>query len=193
MIRAGVYLAASIVFGLLLGSVSGGLMLITVFLLEWFYPVLFEVLNNGRTPGKSAMKLAVTHSDGTPVTLNGSLIRNLLRTADMFPAFYLAGFICMLSNPRFQRLGDLAADTVVIHVSHDELNKANVNVKPQLPDWPVSLEDQRTLVAFLQRGEKLSQPRRQELASLAYPELTPEKAETRALSHANHLIGGDGK
>lgn len=191
LIRVGVYIVAAMLFGLLLSSVAGGLMLITVFLLEWFYPVLFEMLNNGQTPGKSAMKIAVTHTDGTPVTLNGSLIRNLLRTADMFPSFYLAGIVCMLCNKRFQRLGDLAADTVVIHTGHELLSQARVTIAPQLPDWPVTLDDQRTLVSFLQRGEKLSQPRRQELASLAYPELTPAHAETRALAHARHLLGGD--
>ncbi len=193
LIRVGVYVVAAMLFGIFLSSIAGGVLLITVFLLEWFYPVLFEILNNGQTPGKSAMKIAVTHTDGTPVTLNGSLIRNLLRTADMFPACYLAGFICMLCNRRFQRLGDMAADTVVIHTSHDSLRPVKVNVTPQLPDWPVTLDDQRTLVSFLQRGEKLSQPRRQELASLAYPEITPAQAELRALAHARHLLGGDGK
>lgn len=193
LIRAGIYLIAAIALSILTPSIAGGVLLILIFGLEWFYPVVFELFKNGQTPGKSALKIAVTHSDGTPVTVNGSILRNLLRTADMFPACYLAGFLCMLSNQRFQRLGDLAADTVVIHVAPQEMHNVKVQVTALLPDWPVTLDDQRALVSFLQRGEKLSQARRQELAKLAYPELTPAQAEIRALGHARHLLGGDGQ
>lgn len=188
LIRIVVYSGAGMLFAFL-GSVGGGLMLILMFLLEWFYPVVFEVFRDGQTPGKKALGIAVTHADGTPVTVNGSLLRNLLRSADIFPFCYLAGYLTMLSNPRFQRLGDLAADTVVIHVDKPQIRQVRVNVPPQAPDWPVSLDDQRTLVAFLERGEALSQPRRQELAVLAYPESTPEQAERRALAHGRYLLG----
>lgn len=190
LIRGVVYIIAGIVM-LFLGSIGNGFMLILMFLLEWFYPVFFEIFRNGQTPGKKALGLAVTHADGTPVTVNGSLLRNLLRSADIFPGCYLAGYLAMLCNPRFQRLGDLAADTVVIHVNKPALHDARVTVPPLAPDWPVSLADQQTLVAFLERGQGLSQPRRQELAAIAYPELTPEQAELRALSHARFLLGGD--
>lgn len=189
LIRLAIYILVAIVLSFI-GSIGTGLVLISMFLLEWFYPVFFEVFRDGQTPGKKSMGIAVTHSDGTPITINGSLIRNLLRNADMFPACYLAGFITMLCNRRFQRLGDLAADTVVVYVNKPELAPVEVNVVAEMPDWAVSLADQRTLVSFLERGIKLSQARRQELAALAYQDVAPERAERLALAHARYLLGG---
>uniref|UniRef100_UPI0025F2F3AC RDD family protein n=1 Tax=uncultured Thiodictyon sp. TaxID=1846217 RepID=UPI0025F2F3AC len=100
-----------------LAALSGlglGLSLIAVFLLEWLYPVTFEVLS-GATPGKRAMGLMVVHDDGTPVGLPASLIRNLLRVVDFFPLFYGVGLVCTLVDRDFRRLGDLAAGTLVVH------------------------------------------------------------------------------
>ena len=55
-----------------------GLVLLGVLLIEWFYPVFFEI-RRGATPGKRAMGLAVVQDDGTPVGPASSVIRNLLR------------------------------------------------------------------------------------------------------------------
>jgi uncharacterized RDD family membrane protein YckC len=187
-IRIAIYIAAAIVLGLF-KSISGGLMLILIFLLEWFYPVLFELFMHGQTPGKRTMGLAVVHSDGSPVTANGSIVRNLLRTADMFPVFYLAGFLSMLVSRRFQRLGDLAADTLVIHLDQGRRPETSVHVPERAPDWPVDVQDQQTLVAFLERGQALTPERRQELARIVYPELPDQDAERQALGVARHLLG----
>ena len=187
-IRIAIYIGAAIILGLM-ESISGGLMLILIFLLEWFYPVVFELFMNGQTPGKRTMGIAVVHSDGSPVTANGSIVRNLLRTADMFPVFYLAGFLSMLISRRFQRLGDLAADTLVIHLEQGSRPAAVVNVPEQAPDWPVDVQDQQTLVSFLERGQALTPERRQELARIVFPEMTDQEAERHALGVARHLLG----
>ena len=78
------------------------------------YFVLFEGLWLGQTPGKRIAKARVVMHDGTPVTFAAALYRNLLRPADFLPSFYLLGALCLFTNPRSQRLGDLAAGTVVI-------------------------------------------------------------------------------
>lgn len=79
------------------------------------YFVLFEGLWNGQTPGKKAASLRVRMVDGSPVTFAAALYRNLLRPADMLPIAYLIGFIAMFTNEKSQRIGDLAAGTVVVH------------------------------------------------------------------------------
>ena len=107
---------------MLFGRGGMGLYLVLLFFMEWFYPVLFEALWQGRTPGKRMMGLAVVHGNGAPLGFNGSLVRNLLRTADLFPMFYLTGFLVMLITRRAQRLGDLAADTLVIHAGKRHLS-----------------------------------------------------------------------
>lgn len=85
------------------------------FCVLWGYFALFEAFWHGQTPGKRAMKLRVIKDSGRQITLFESLARNLLRFVDYLPSLYLAGVITMLCNKRNQRLGDLAAGTLVIH------------------------------------------------------------------------------
>jgi uncharacterized RDD family membrane protein YckC len=188
LIRTPVYIGAWMVV-LMNAGAGTGLMLILIFLLEWFYPVLFEVLRDGQTPGKRALGIAVTHADGTPVTLNGSLIRNLIRQADFFPLLYLTGFVVMLGNRRFQRLGDLAANTIVVYISKDRPASNIDNNEASAPDWSISLDDQQILLALIERRESLSAARRQELTQQGWPELAPAEAEQRALAVARYLRG----
>ena len=188
LIRTPVYIGALIIMATRGGNATG-LMLILLFLLEWFYPVLFEMLRHGQTPGKRLLGIAVTHTDGAPVTVNGSLLRNLIRQADFFPMLYLTGFVAMLTNQRFQRFGDMAANTMVVHVGNSRPPQQISVAQTCPPDWAVTLEDQQTLLALLERQETLSAARRQELCALGWPELTPAQAEQRALATARHLRG----
>lgn len=78
------------------------------------YFMLFEGLWQGQTLGKRSLGLRVVMTDGTPVTGMAAFYRNLLRPADMFPSFYLVGFVCIFTNPLAQRLGDQVAGTIVV-------------------------------------------------------------------------------
>jgi uncharacterized RDD family membrane protein YckC len=78
------------------------------------YFVLFEGLGRGRTLGKIALRLRVLMVDGTPVTFAAALYRNLLRPGDFLPLFYVVGLVAVFTNARAQRLGDIAAGTVVV-------------------------------------------------------------------------------
>ena len=80
----------------------------------WGYYIFFEMVWNGRSPGKKVLKLRVLRVDGTPITITESLIRNLVRLADFLPAYYGVGAIAAFVNPQTRRLGDLAAGTVVV-------------------------------------------------------------------------------
>lgn len=104
-------------FGALTGGSTGFENIIAVIAsLGWLaYFSLLEGLWNGQTPGKKAMGIRVRGKDGTPVTFVSALGRNMLRLADFMPAGYLVGIIGIFSNPRSQRLGDLAAGTIVVH------------------------------------------------------------------------------
>lgn len=126
---------------LLLGSLSaylpmGGSLLMIVMLLlffglSWFYGVFFETRFSGRTPGKMVFKLRAIAVDGRPINATQAALRNLLRLGDMcimlplqtidpeLPAAYviptcLVGLVVMTLTRRQQRLGDLAAGTMVI-------------------------------------------------------------------------------
>ncbi|MGD2088099.1 MAG: RDD family protein [Candidatus Aminicenantes bacterium] len=86
-----------------------------VFFFQWGYFTLFEMFKNGQTPGKKAMRISVIRSNGEPLEASIIVLRNLLRAVDGFPAFYaLGGFISILDK-KSRRLGDMIADTVVVH------------------------------------------------------------------------------
>lgn len=78
-----------------------------------YFP-LCEGLWSGRTPGKYVAGLRVVQSDGQPLTLGSNLVRNLIRIVDFLPAYYMIGAAVMLFSRRSQRLGDLAAGTIVV-------------------------------------------------------------------------------
>jgi uncharacterized RDD family membrane protein YckC len=83
----------------LLGKLGAGLGSLLMFGVSWWYMVLFEVLRQGRSPGKQWMGLRVVHDDGTPVGWSASLLRNLLRFVDLLPFGYFLGAISCLQHP----------------------------------------------------------------------------------------------
>ena len=97
-------------------------LLVLAFLLYYGYYAAFEALWNGQTPGKRAIGLRVISTSGRPITVYDALLRNLLRIVDQLPFVYAIGLVSVFLTERNQRLGDLAADTVVVHeqpISHD--------------------------------------------------------------------------
>ncbi len=99
----------------LVASLAASALVIAFFMLQWGYFLLFELLRDGQTPGKRALRLRVLHSSGQPLSVRGSVIRNVLRIVDFQPGVtgVLGGGAIMLTG-RSQRLGDLAADTIVV-------------------------------------------------------------------------------
>lgn len=167
----------------LAGKAGAGLLLLLSFLTEWFYPVVFEVLWRGQTPGKKMMGLTVVNDDLTPIAWGTSVIRNLLRAADFMPFAYLGGLISMCLSTRFQRLGDLAAGTLVIHKRQPPEAKALPDIDPVMPPPALSVEDQRAIINFTQRHDSLSEQRQQELADILVenrPELMRNCADSLA-------------
>jgi uncharacterized RDD family membrane protein YckC len=174
-----------------LGQFGLGLGAILLFLINWWYMVLFEVLNQGRTPGKQWLGLRVIHDDGTPVGWAASLTRNLLRFVDLLPFAYALGILSCLSHPAFKRLGDIAAGTLVVYRDSATERPALPETEPLPPPFPLSQGEQRALLGFAERQEQLSAPRRAELAAiLAEPlAVAPEQAEERINRIARGLLG----
>ena len=191
LIRIGIYLICGMIFGFM-GRFGEGIFLILFFLLEWFYPVLFELFNQGATPGKKLMGIAVVNDDGTPVNWSSSIIRNLLRTADMFPLLYLTGLISMMINKEFKRLGDLAAGTLVVHKKSFTHSGKLPEEKPQHAPIALTLEEQSAILHFGERSNNLSEARRYELADVLEPVISGQASAQRfknILSIANWLRG----
>ncbi|MBN2006090.1 MAG: RDD family protein [Anaerolineae bacterium] len=84
------------------------------FAITWGYYVFFELRWNGQPPGKRWVGLRVIRTDGAPITLTESVIRNVVRVVDTFPIGYGVGIVTMFINSQCRRVGDLAAGTVVV-------------------------------------------------------------------------------
>lgn len=162
-------------FGVIAGLLSTmkgagtGLILVSAFLLEWFYPVICEVWWNGATPGKRAFGLVVLNDNGTPVTFGASLTRNLLRAVDFLPFLYAFGLISMLLSRDFKRLGDFAAGTIVAYRDKPGVRGAIPDARPVAPAVALSLSEKRTVLDFAERFNTLTDERANEVAEHASP------------------------
>lgn len=192
-----VFIRLVIVFALqavlsVLGNVGMGIFMLLWFVLEWLYPVLFEVLWQGATPGKRQCNLRVLHEDGTPVGWRASVARNLIRAVDFLPFFYGFGLIAMLLNRDFKRLGDLAAGTIVVHTERAAKPVAIPAAEPLPPTLALALVEQRAIIDFAERRAKWSDARAAELASHAGPlvsGVSEGQVALRLVRMANYLVG----
>jgi len=140
------------------------------------YFIFFELVMHGQTPGKNAMKIRVIRDDGTPMTINENLVRNILRLVDFLPAGYAVGTVVMFFNPLCKRLGDVAAGTIVVKEGQLDY-RANADKKTPLgsaavavPNAELTPAERRVLAGFLQRREELLPEARAALAErLAQP------------------------
>lgn len=179
-------------FGQSVGGFMIGAILVTLFIVYWFYGFIFESVMNGQTPGKRLFGIRVLTTTGRPINKFQAFLRNTIRYADLLPplvipwlmsemiVLFLApsilgtvGFFVMWMNPRFQRLGDIAAGTMVVvedmpgsrrdlvRFQHpDVLRMAewfppNVHVNPRLA---------KALALYVHRRKTLSLRRREDIA-----------------------------
>jgi uncharacterized RDD family membrane protein YckC len=191
-VRIGIFLAMVFAVSLLGGLGGGGMAvagtLIGWFVLEWFYGGFFESYWNGQTPGKWVMGLRVLTVEGQPINGLQAVMRNVLRSADMYPLLSLqvfgdappvyllptcfVGLTVMACNRRFQRLGDLVCGTlVVIEEQHwltgvVKLEDARAaQLAEFLPaDFRVSRSLAQTLSSYVERRRFFTPPRRREIA-----------------------------
>ena len=102
-------------FSKISGQWAVAFVIFIVFLLFWGYFTLFEAFWNGRTPGKRVARIRVIQRSGRAIGLFESMARNLVRYIDMQPfPFYAVGVIAIFVTRQHQRLGDLAAGTLVV-------------------------------------------------------------------------------
>lgn len=147
---------------------SGGLALLFGFFMSWGYRVVYEKIR-GATPGKKGSGLRVVMTSGAPLTWTAAILRNLLRVADFLPAAYLTGLASCLMSRRFQRLGDLVADTMVVYAAPQT---GQTGLMPETP-WTqavppavaLSREERAAIIRFNERLPMWSEGRREELAA----------------------------
>ena len=173
VVQLGAIFALAIVLGPL-GS-SGyvvAVYLVAVFVILFAYDIVLETWNRGRTIGKLAAGLRVVRVGGEAEGFLTAAVRNFLRIVDFLPAFYVVGVVSILATRQNQRLGDLAAGTIVVRERRPAVTPAASFVPPPAAapslEWDVSAvsaDDVATLRQFLERRLSLSPGARAHLAN----------------------------
>jgi uncharacterized RDD family membrane protein YckC len=151
-------------------TVATGLFVLIQFLIISFYHLIFEFLWNGQTPGKRRIGIRVVQMNGMPMSASAILIRNLVRLFDFLPILYGVGLLVLFSTKHTQRLGDLAARTIVVyerprlnlntiqenlkveyqHISRYDLIPTNIQIVN------LNQDDRRNIISYLQRRSQLT-------------------------------------
>ncbi|TWT91296.1 RDD family protein [Stieleria varia] len=171
------------------GTFAMAIGVIMYFLVSWFYGSFMEARFNGRTVGKWMCGIRVIDVDGRPVNGRSAILRNLLRVADLMPiapltllfvdaapvpilATGVIGLACMVSTKRLQRLGDLAAGTMVVvderswRLPVAKVDDARVPALAAFVpgDYRVTRSMARALATYAERRHYLTPARRREVA-----------------------------
>ncbi|HEY3898651.1 MAG TPA: RDD family protein [Chthoniobacter sp.] len=100
---------------ILFADIATALMILALFVVYIGYGLVLEWMWRGQTLGKRLVGLRVVDADGLRLQFHQVLLRNLMRMVDALPFFYFVGGLACLLSRRAQRLGDLAANTVVVY------------------------------------------------------------------------------
>ncbi len=152
------------------------LVVVGAFATQWLYWTVNEVFFNGQTPGKRVMRIRVVRSDGSPVGLYESAVRNLLRAIDFLPGIYAIGCITMLFSQQHRRLGDMVAGTLLVREERFNLDKYTAPAPAAVPAGQVpavaagapvrlSSEDVEFILGFLERAPWLEPEARRRLGT----------------------------
>jgi uncharacterized RDD family membrane protein YckC len=169
--------------GLVLNDLATALLLLAWFLAPLAYTGFFEWRWRGQTPGKRAFRLRVVDAEGLRLAPGQILLRNLLRAVDILPGLYLVGGVACLLSRRHQRLGDLAANTVVVRLPR----LADPDLTPVLAGRFNSLRPYPHLAARLRQRTPATVADLALQALLRRDELAPEARVTLFADLAEHF------
>ncbi len=199
LIIAGVMILVSIIISFIsvgIGTVAQGVFLIVAFFVSWGYFTYFEAGKRGATIGKRVLGLRVIDRSGNNITKGQAFVRNILRLVDMLPGIpttavgvligsFGVGFFCCLFTKKFQRVGDLVANTLVVYVKPELLMSGQEpNVEASAPTLALAREEQVALADYYNRASMWSEARRIELSDHAY-----ELTQKRGLAGMIKLLG----
>lgn len=150
------------------------LLLAVYLLINLGYGTFFELKRNGQTPGKKFAGIRVVRDGGRPIDFRAAAVRNLLAVVDELPFLFLFGAVLVLLTPKRQRLGDLAAGTVVIRervvgLVADPAEELAAMASDQFRFTPVQLaglapDDRSVLRELLTRFDEMDEAGRRKLA-----------------------------
>lgn len=184
-------------------DIAGALLMIGYFLISIGYGIALEWLWRGQTIGKRILRLRVMDMQGLRLEPSQIVIRNLLRFLDSLPMLYLVGGVSCLISRNCQRLGDLAANTVVVRMPHmsepdlDRIIPGKFNSLRQYPHLVTRLRQKASpaeasiVLRSLMRREELYPDARVELFGMIAEHFRPivqfPEEATRGLSDEQYV------
>lgn len=127
------------ILGIISRDAASAALILTYFVVSIGYGIVTEWYWRGQTVGKRVFRLRVMDEQGLRLQFSQIVIRNLLRALDSLPAFYLVGGLACLISRRAQRLGDIAANTIVVwnpKVSKPDLDQILADKYNSFRDYP---------------------------------------------------------
>jgi uncharacterized RDD family membrane protein YckC len=125
--------------GLLSADLAIAIYVVLYFIISMGYGMAFEWLWRGQTVGKKLLRLRVVDAEGLKLQFHQIVMRNLLRFVDSLPFFYVVGGISCWFSRKFQRLGDIAANTIVVRmpkIAEPDLEQATAGRYNSLRAYP---------------------------------------------------------
>jgi uncharacterized RDD family membrane protein YckC len=160
-----------------LAAMGAAVAVVAVFMIFFGYFIVFEVVWNGRTPGKRALGIRVVRSGGFPVDLTASVVRNLVRILEASLGFYAISGIVALRSPRNQRVGDYAAGTIVVWDRPVRADILDVLTSAAIVrNDGLAASDRELIERFLQRRADLDAASRARVASAVAARVRPKLA-----------------
>lgn len=175
-------------------AIIGTLIFFAIF---WVYDVVFEAFAGGRTPGKRAVGIRVVGSRGEPIGFPAAAVRNLLRFVDEYLTLWIVALISMLRSERNQRVGDMAAGTMVVRERSSEVGAevaigvAHLQDLEQAQTWDTTAITDAELAAarrFLERRYEVDPASRIQLASDLRDRLQPKVSGSDGVRSAEQFV-----
>ncbi len=169
------YITIIIVFAKLGGSISGALIVLGIFILDFSYFVLFELYWAGQSPGKRMFSIRVIAARGNKLTFADVLVRNAMRPVDMLPYAMVVGGVTAVIDKWHRRLGDIVADTIVVRDARQALPAALAHEKGRVNSFAsdpvlrnriatrVSRDERDLILDLVTRREQIDPEVREEL------------------------------
>lgn len=139
--------------GSVASSVLGAFIILFLFGFVFAYYAGLELLWDGQTVGKRALRIRVLRDDGTPVDAASVLARTVVRLVDFLPLGYLVGLITMIADGRARRLGDIVGGTIVVREGDSAPTLREIALVAEPAAWGPPPPGQEAPVQFLTADE----------------------------------------
>lgn len=151
-----------------INSIIVAISIIILFVIFFGYYVFFEMLLKGQTIGKKVIKLRTIKNNGEPINIFDSFLRNLFKVLSFIPPLYFIDAIMMVYTKKYKRIGDFAANTIVVKVKNEKgpvtvsdlikFSSTNEDIQ-SLNIYPVNSFEYSILKEFLERKDSLGNRR----------------------------------